>query len=69
MPYIFVDDGYPESGEFDSNYVWFNAADPKSLAALERSLPAGNCALIRAAESVAPRLAIEKTPRYWKFWR
>jgi hypothetical protein len=54
MPYLFIDDGYPESAEFDNNYVWFNAADPKSLAALERSLPAGHRALVRAAESTAP---------------
>lgn len=40
MPYVFVDDGYPESGEFDNNYVWFDPEDPQALRRLEALLPA-----------------------------
>lgn len=35
MPYIHVDDGYPESVEFENNYVWIDNADPASIAAVE----------------------------------
>ena len=31
MAHIFVDDGFPEAGEYASNYVWFDPADPKSV--------------------------------------
>ena len=26
MPYVFVDDGYPEAGEFEDNYIWVGRA-------------------------------------------
>ncbi len=69
MPYIFIDDGYPESAEFDNNYVWFDAADPKSVASLERSLPAGNGVLLQEARAWMTGRPAEKTSRRWKFWR
>jgi len=31
MAYIYVDDGFPEAGEYANNYVWFDPADPKSV--------------------------------------
>jgi hypothetical protein len=31
MPYIFVDDGYPEADEYVNNYVWYDEDDPESL--------------------------------------
>ena len=31
MPYIFVDDGYPEADEYANNYVWYDEKDPESL--------------------------------------
>ena len=66
MPYIFIDDGYPESAEFDDNYVWIDAADPKSLAAVEQRR--------RVDPIVRPqpeKPGVDTRPRFhrWKFWR
>ena len=33
MPYLFITDGYPEAEEFADNYIWYDAADPKSYQA------------------------------------
>ena len=32
MPYLFIDDGHPESRDFADNYVWFDAEDAESIA-------------------------------------
>jgi hypothetical protein len=31
MPFLFIDDGCPEANDFADNYVWFDAADPRSV--------------------------------------
>lgn len=67
MPYVFVDDGYPESAEFDNNYVWFDPADPACRESLRRLLPPERAdAVLAAAEAAQPAPA--KSNR-WKFWR
>jgi signal recognition particle subunit SEC65 len=31
MAYVFIDDGYPEADEYETNYVEFDASDPKKI--------------------------------------
>ncbi|MFT5122952.1 MAG: hypothetical protein ACI9TH_000009 [Kiritimatiellia bacterium] len=38
MPYIFIDDGEPESEEYETNYVWYDPADPASLERIKQQL-------------------------------
>lgn len=28
MAYFYIDDGYPESEDYETNYIYFNANDP-----------------------------------------
>lgn len=51
MPFVFVDDGYPEAAEYANNYVWFDSSDPRSLSkalreaeALKAEREANRCA-------------------------
>jgi hypothetical protein len=69
MPYVFIDDGYPEAAEFDSNYVWFDPADPASLRALQRALPAGRNAVLRAAADLLPACHDAGVPAHEKAGR
>jgi len=31
MAYFYIDDGYPESEDYENNYIYFNAQDPECL--------------------------------------
>lgn len=31
MAYVYLDDGYPESEDYENNYIYFNAEDPKCI--------------------------------------
>ena len=31
MAYFYIDDGYPESEDYENNYFYFNAEDPECL--------------------------------------
>lgn len=31
MAYFYIDDGYPESEDYENNYIYFNANDPECL--------------------------------------
>ena len=31
MAYFYIDDGFPESEEYENNYIYFNAEDPECL--------------------------------------
>ena len=31
MAYTFIDDGYPEADEYETNYIEFDASDPKKI--------------------------------------
>ena len=31
MAYFYIDDGNPESEDYENNYIYFNAEDPKCL--------------------------------------
>lgn len=52
MAYVFVDDGYPDSEEYASNYVWYDPKDPQPLRA----------AIAKANEIFADRRSHRTTP-------
>lgn len=31
MAYFYIDDGYPESADYENNYIYFNAEDPECV--------------------------------------
>lgn len=31
MAYFYIDDGFPQSEEYENNYIYFNAEDPECL--------------------------------------
>ncbi|MCI0496624.1 hypothetical protein L0Z72_16600 [candidate division KSB1 bacterium] len=31
MAYFYIDDGFPESEDYENNYIYFNAEDPECL--------------------------------------
>ena len=38
MAYAFIDDGYPEADEYETNYIEFDASDPKKIRAIIRQI-------------------------------
>jgi transposase len=34
MAYVFIDDGYPEAEEYETNYIEFDATDPRKIRAI-----------------------------------
>lgn len=31
MAYLYIDDGYPESADYENNYIYFNGNDPECV--------------------------------------
>lgn len=61
--YVFVDDGYPESCDFENNYVWRNPARPEPAAArrefIRLPLPAATVTSRPAAPQLAEVVTLE----------
>jgi len=55
MAYVYLDDGGPESGDYDSNYVYYDERRPASIRAAQRQLRArGYAQAARCLQSAAP---------------
>lgn len=42
MSYLYLDDGYPDSMEYENNYFYFNSKDPDVLSRLSQTLQGQN---------------------------
>ncbi len=47
MAYFYIDDGYPESEDYENNYIYFDANDPECLQKMIQ--------LAQTLESVSPQ--------------
>lgn len=55
MAYLYIDDGYPESQDYENNYIYFDAKDPECVQRMAK--------LVQTLGSLPPRrrrIALDK---------